>query len=139
MTRGGTALNKFYFGGGSRYSEDIDLVKTMAGKSGPVFDAIRKKLDSWSGTPKREVSEASIKLIYRFGSEMDPAVSLRLKVEVNMIENFSVLGYQDLPFTVNSDWFTGTANVRTFALNEMLGTKMRSLYQFLPGSISRLA
>jgi predicted nucleotidyltransferase component of viral defense system len=54
---------------------------------------------------------------------------LRLKVEVNMIENFSVLGYQDLPFEVNSDWFTGKAKVRTFALNEMLGTKMRALYQ----------
>lgn len=33
--RGGTVLNKFYFGGGSRYSEDIDLVKITAGKAGP--------------------------------------------------------------------------------------------------------
>lgn len=127
--RGGTVLNKFYFGGGSRYSEDIDLVKITAGKAGPLFDVIREALDSWLGKPKREVSEASIKLIYRFQSEMDPAVSMRLKVEINMVENFSVLGYQDLPFSVDSNWFAGTAIVRTFALNELLGTKVRALYQ----------
>ena len=127
--RGGTALNKLYFGGGSRYSEDIDLVKITAGKAGPLFDLIREKLDSWLGKPKREVSEASIKLFYRFDSETDPVVPMRLKVEVNMVENFSVLGYQDLPFSVDSSWFAGAAVVRTFALNELLGTKIRALYQ----------
>ena len=43
--------------------------------------------------------------------------------------NFSLLGYQDLPFAVQSDWFAGSASVRTFALNELLGTKVRALYQ----------
>ncbi len=46
-----------------------------------------------------------------------------------MIENFCVLGYQDSPFSVESDWFTGRASVRTFALEELLGTKVRALYQ----------
>ncbi len=127
--RGGTVLNKFYFGGGSRYSEDIDLVKIEPGKAGPLFDAIREKLDPWLGTPKREVSEGSVKLFYRFESETEPSIPMRLKVEINMIENFSLLGYEDLPFSVQSDWFTGSAKVRTFALNELLGTKVRALYQ----------
>lgn len=127
--RGGTVLNKFYFGGGSRYSEDIDLVKITAGKAGPLFDLIRKRLAPWLGTPKRERSEASIKLLYRFESETTPATPMRLKVEINTVENFSVLGYLDLPFTVESDWFTGSATVKTFALNELLGTKIRALYQ----------
>jgi predicted nucleotidyltransferase component of viral defense system len=120
---------KFYFGGGNRYSEDIDLVKITTGKAGPLFDVIREKLDPWLGKPKREVSESSIKLFYRFTSEMDPVVPMRLKIEINMVENFSVLGYQDLPFKVDSDWFTGEAPVRTFALDELLGTKIRALYQ----------
>lgn len=89
--RGGTALNKLYFGGGSRYSEDIDLVRITAGKAGLLFDIIRKKLDPWLGKPKRQISEGSVKLFYRFNSEMDPGVSMRLKIEINMIENFSVL------------------------------------------------
>lgn len=62
--RGGTVLNKFYFGGGSRYSEDIDLVKVTAGKAGPLFDIIRGKLDAWLGKPKQEVSEGIVKLLY---------------------------------------------------------------------------
>lgn len=128
--RGGTVLNKFYFGGGSRYSEDIDLVKIASGKAGRLFDAIRKKLDPWLGNPtKREVSERSVKLFYRFESETEPAMPMRLKIEINTIEQFSLLGYQDLPFVVQSDWFIGNASVRTFALNELLGTKVRALYQ----------
>lgn len=127
--RGGTVLNKFFFGGGSRYSEDIDLVKVGTGKAGPFFDIIRKRLDPWLGSPKSEISDASIKLIYRFTSEADPAVKMRLKVEVNTRENFSVLGYQSLPFEVNSGWFSNKVHVKTFALNELLGTKIRALYQ----------
>ncbi|MGH9440130.1 MAG: nucleotidyl transferase AbiEii/AbiGii toxin family protein [Terriglobia bacterium] len=110
--RGGTVLNKFYFGGGSRYSEDIDLVKISAGKAGPLFDIIREKLDPWLGKPKREVSEASIKLFYRFPSETDQGVTMRLKVEINMVETLCVLGYHDLPFTVESGWFSAQAVVR---------------------------
>lgn len=95
--RGGTVLNKFFFGGGSRYSEDIDLVKVGTGKASPLFDIIRKGLDPWLGSPKREISDASIKLVYSFTSEADSAVKMRLKVEVNTRENFSALGYQNLP------------------------------------------
>lgn len=127
--RGGTVLNKLYFGGGARYSEDIDLVLITAGKAGPLFNMIREKLDVWLEKPKREVSEASIKLFYRFASETNAAVPMRLKVEINMVENFSVLGYRDVPFNVNSGWFAGSALVKTFALNELLGTKIRALFQ----------
>ena len=127
--RGGTVLNKFFFGGGSRYSEDIDLVKVGTGRAGPIFDMMRKRLDPWLGKPKREISEASMKLFYRFTSESDSAVQMRLKVEVNTQENFSVLGYQSLPFEVNSGWFSNKLSVKTFALNELLGTKIRALYQ----------
>ncbi|MBZ0184744.1 MAG: nucleotidyl transferase AbiEii/AbiGii toxin family protein, partial [Candidatus Obscuribacterales bacterium] len=127
--RGGTVLNKFFFGGGSRYSEDIDLVKVGTGKAGPLFDVIRKRLDPWLGSPKSEISDASIKLVYRFTSEADSAVKMRLKVEVNTRENFSVLGYQSLPFEVGSGWYSNQVHVKTFALNELLGTKIRALYQ----------
>lgn len=127
--RGGTVLNKFFFGGGSRYSEDIDLVKVGTGKAGAIFDELRRRLDPWLGTPKREISETSMKLLYRFTSESDAAVQMRLKVEVNTQENFSVLGYRAVPFEVYSDWFSNKVNVNTFALNELLGTKVRALYQ----------
>jgi hypothetical protein len=79
------------------------FLKTNKTKGLPVSAALSFCLyDPWLGRPKREVSEASIKLFYRFTSEMDPAVPMRLKIEINMVENFSVLGYQDFPFSVAS-------------------------------------
>src|ERR1700683_2783154 len=92
--RGGTALQKVYLKEPVRYSEDIDLVQRLAEPIGPVVNAIREKLDVWLGKPKWELSRANASLVYRFESEIAPVESLRLKVETNTREHFSVLGYQ---------------------------------------------
>ncbi|MGB4957882.1 MAG: nucleotidyl transferase AbiEii/AbiGii toxin family protein [Saprospiraceae bacterium] len=55
--------------------------------------------------------------------------SLRLKVETNTKEHFSVLGIQKFPFTVDSSWFSGTCFITTYKIEELLGTKLRALYQ----------
>lgn len=39
------------------------------------------------------------------------------------------MGHATVPFEVVSRWFTGRAAVPTFALDELLGTKLRALYQ----------
>jgi predicted nucleotidyltransferase component of viral defense system len=54
---------------------------------------------------------------------------MRLKLEINMKEHFSVLGYEDTAFTIDSPWYSGQALLKTFSLNELLATKMRALYQ----------
>ncbi len=36
---------------------------------------------------------------------------------------------QHLPYEVASPWFQGTSHVRTFALDELIATKLRALYQ----------
>jgi predicted nucleotidyltransferase component of viral defense system len=54
---------------------------------------------------------------------------LRLKVETNTREHFAVLGLQRRPFAVNNPWFAGAADVLTYDINELLGTKLRALYQ----------
>jgi predicted nucleotidyltransferase component of viral defense system len=127
--RGGTALNKLVLKAPARYSEDIDLVQITAGPIGTVIDAIRKKLDPWLGDPKRERNTGRVILRYRFNSEATPPVRLRLKIEINTREHFSVLGLNTHTFTVNSRWFAGTAQIPTYQLEEMLGTKLRALYQ----------
>jgi len=33
------------------------------------------------------------------------------------------------PYEVNSEWFQGKANITTYDINELLGTKLRALYQ----------
>ncbi len=66
---------------------------------------------------------------YRFNSEDAPPLSLRLKVEVNSREHFTVFGLIRKPFSVSSRWFKGKAEVGTYTLDELLGTKLRALYQ----------
>ncbi len=127
--RGGTALNKLFIQPASRYSEDIDLVQVKPGAIGGVLNAIRRRLDSWLGRPKRSSSEASVTLIYRFESEVPPIRPLRLKIEINTREHFAVLAYQPAPLVVANPWFTGEADVTTYPLDELMGTKLRALYQ----------
>lgn len=62
-------------------------------------------------------------------SESSPGLLIRLKVETNCREHFSVLGYQQFPFNLESSWFTGSCNITTYKLEELLGTKLRAMYQ----------
>jgi len=127
--RGGTALHKLFLAPASRYSEDIDLVQTQAGAIGPVLDAIHEALDGFLGTPGRTRKQRSVLLAYRVDSEVPPVIPLRLKLEINTREHFSVLGFHQYPFTVDCRWFSGKCNIVTYRLNELLGTKLRALYQ----------
>lgn len=54
---------------------------------------------------------------------------MRLKVEVNTREHFCILGYQSKRFQVANSWFSGEAFIQTYKLEELLGTKLRALYQ----------
>ena len=127
--RGGTALYKLYLTPPARYSEDIDLVQTVPGPIGPVMDGVRESLDPWLGKPKWKQTEARVTLIYRFASEDAPPLQLRLKVEISSREHFSVFGLVRIPFSVTSRWFSGTADIATYELDELLATKLRALYQ----------
>lgn len=127
--RGGTALYKLHLKPAARYSEDIDLVQVRAEPAGAVMDALREVLNPWLGVPRYKQSTGRVTFTYRFESEDVPPVPLRLKVEINTREHFAVHGFTDESFTVSSRWFSGTCDVRTYELNELLGTKLRALYQ----------
>lgn len=90
---------------------------------------VRAALDAWLGEPSWKQSEGRVTLNYRFRSEDLPPLGMRLKVEINSREHFTVMGHETVPFEVASRWFTGRADVPTFALDELLGTKLRALYQ----------
>jgi predicted nucleotidyltransferase component of viral defense system len=124
--RGGTALYKLYLKP-VRYSEDIDLVQVQPGPIGSLMDALKEVLDPWLGNPKRKQSEGRITLTYRMNSES--GLPLRLKVEINSREHFTVLGLEKRNLDIQSRWFSGDASILTYSLEELLGTKMRALYQ----------
>ncbi len=124
--RGGTALFKLHLLP-ARYSEDIDLVQMQAGPIGPIMDAVQEKINPWLGVPKRKQSEGRVTLIWRVESE--EGLPLRLKVEINSREHFTVLGYQQFEFRMASRWYTGSALISSYRIDELLGTKLRALYQ----------
>lgn len=126
--RGGTALYKLYFTPAVRYSEDIDLIQIKPGPIGPVFDRIKAKL-GYLGEPTRKQKNRNNVLLYRFNSEIPPIVRMRLKIEINCREHSSLFDLEHKSFRVNSRWFTGACEATTFQLEELLGSKMRALYQ----------
>ena len=100
---------------------------------GNVMTAIREMLDPWLGSARWKQNARSVRCTYRFQSEDEPSIPLRLKIEINTIEPFSVLGFKEKTYTVNSRWFSGKACIRTYALEELMATKFRALYQRTKG------
>lgn len=127
--RGGTALWKLHLPPAARYSEDIDLVQISPGPIGVAIDAVRQSLDPWLGTPARLIRNDGITLSYRVSADGLPPTSMRIKIEINSREHFTVFGFTEQEMAVRSRWFTGDAAVRTYHLEEILGTKLRALYQ----------
>jgi predicted nucleotidyltransferase component of viral defense system len=126
--RGGTALHKLYLQLQPRYSEDIDLVQVRAE---PIKETVQRLqaalefLGESSVKPRRDGTQ----IICRFDSEFPPSIRLRLKVEANTREHFTVHGLQQFPLDVKSSWFVGSCQLTTYRLEELLGTKLRALYQ----------
>jgi len=127
--RGGTALHKIFMKPQVRYSEDIDLVQITAGPINPVLIRIREKLKFLGLKRSVKQNENNNTIVYRFDSEIPPVISLRLKIEINCREHFHVLGVKEVPFRVENTWFTGTCTIISYELEELLGTKLRALYQ----------
>jgi predicted nucleotidyltransferase component of viral defense system len=126
--RGGTALHKLYLSPQPRYSEDIDLVQI---RQEPIKETIQRLQERLKFLGESSVAQKKHNntLKFRFESEIPPVQTLRLKVETNCREHFTVLGYKQFPFEVNSSYFKGNCNVTTYKLEELLGTKLRALYQ----------
>jgi predicted nucleotidyltransferase component of viral defense system len=126
--RGGTALHKLYFAPAPRYSEDIDLVQVRPEPIGPVIDRLRERLP-FLEEPKIRQKDRNTTLIFRFETEIEPVINMRVKVEINCREHDFVFGPVKKSYSVDSPWFKGTARLTTFKLDELLATKVRAFYQ----------
>ena len=125
--RGGTALNKLFINPPARYSEDIDFVQKNPDPIGQTIDAIRKLLKPWMGDPKWKITQRGAKLIYKY--ESTNQIPAKLKIEINTTEHFQVLPLKTVPFSINSKWFKGDADIITYEIDELMATKLRALYQ----------
>jgi len=126
--RGGTALHKLYLSPQPRYSEDIDLVQITAGPIKPIMYRLGEVLE-WIPNRVTMQKRYNNTMLFRMESEIPPTVQLRLKLEINCFEHFTQMGLVKFPFRVNSQWFEGKCELTTYHLEELLGTKLRALYQ----------
>ncbi|WP_136468972.1 nucleotidyl transferase AbiEii/AbiGii toxin family protein [Flagellimonas onchidii] len=126
--RGGTALHKLYLHPAPRYSEDIDLVQIKEGPIKPIMQRLKEVIDFFEEPRRTEVRGHGAKALYRFNSEYGNTRK-RLKLEINCKEHFNVLDWVEFPFEIKNGWYTGNTKIRTYDINELLGTKLRALYQ----------
>lgn len=126
--RGGTAIHKLFLSPQPRYFEDIDLVQV---KSMPIKETIVHLQQSLSflGNPDIRHKANNNTVVFKFNSESMQTTVLKLKIEINCREHFSVLGYKNMDYSVSSEWFTGKCTLITYLPDELLGTKLRALYQ----------
>ncbi|MGH2363710.1 MAG: nucleotidyl transferase AbiEii/AbiGii toxin family protein [Chloroflexota bacterium] len=126
--RGGTCLHKLFLPQPLRYSEDLDYVQFVTQPIGPVFDRLRDiGAEIGLDVVRTEVSEHMARL--RFRATSIEGVPIRIKVEANTREKEPLNPHEFREIAVDSRWFSGRALVRTFAIDELLGTKVRALYQ----------
>ena len=127
--RGGTALHKLYLSPQPRYSEDIDLVQVISEPIKPTIDRLREVL-SFLGEPHSVKQKRNNNtLIFKVDSSGLSVVPIKLKVEINCREHFHVHDFETVRFSVSNQWFSGECDILTYPLNELVGTKVRALYE----------
>ena len=141
--RGGTLLHKIHLAPASRYSEDIDLVVIGDRPDEHVRKAIKRVLFSALGRPTSSAWQAVklavrnavnpfkvLRMIYRVPSVADPrGTPLEIVIDANVTERKSYRPISLLPFSYRFRNETVATTVNGFEIHEMLGTKMRALFQ----------
>lgn len=124
--RGGTALHKLHVEQALRYSEDLDYVRTSEGGISRLTRSLTDVGKSLGFDVRTRISEHP-KVYWRATSAQ--GTPIRIKIEVNTHERSPALAHAHVVHRVESPWWTGEAQVRTFQTAELMATKIRALYQ----------
>jgi predicted nucleotidyltransferase component of viral defense system len=140
--RGGTLLHKVHLSPASRYSEDIDLVVYGDRPEGHINRAIRRVLKEHLGDPVhsrwenlklsiRNFSKPSrvLRLTYAVAPVSATGPNLELVVEANVTERTPHRKVVEVPFEFAFREQPVRAMLNGYDIHEMLGTKMRALFQ----------
>ncbi|HUA73290.1 MAG TPA: nucleotidyl transferase AbiEii/AbiGii toxin family protein [Solirubrobacteraceae bacterium] len=127
--RGGTCLHKLHLPAPLRYSEDLDYVRRTHSGIKPYLTAIRE-IALGVGLVERGTDRSGQMVHIVFDGEPTNAPGrIRIKIETNIAETESFLPRVTRPYSVESRWWLGEADVSTFEPDELMATKLRALYQ----------
>jgi predicted nucleotidyltransferase component of viral defense system len=131
--RGGTCLHKLHLEEPQRYSEDLDFVRTNQRPIlGEVFDRLRAITERIGLREHRRTfpsTDSDTATMWFDADAESGAGTIRVKVEINVAESTPHSDHVYIPFEVASPWWGGSADVRTFPIEEILATKVRALCQ----------
>jgi predicted nucleotidyltransferase component of viral defense system len=140
--RGGTALHKVHLAPAARYSEDIDLVQIGERPSTHVEKALKRVLEPLLGRPRLSmVAEVALavrnwvmpsrilRLEYAYRPTTAPQAQTSVKIEVNYTERRPFYAIVGLPYAPPIPGAPQGLMLRSYDIDEMLGTKMRALLQ----------
>ena len=140
--RGGTLLHKAHLAPASRYSEDIDLVVVGARPEDHVRRAIRRVLTDVLGEPKTSVWDTLklalrnavqpsrvLRMTYSLPSIIEPGRMLDIVIEANVTERKPHRAVVEIPFNFPFRDKPVQTRIKGYDIHEMLGTKMRAMFQ----------
>jgi predicted nucleotidyltransferase component of viral defense system len=140
--RGGTLLHKVHLAPAARYSEDIDLVVYGGRPETHIAKAVKRVLMDVLGKPTdsiwdtiqlavRNVVKPSrvLRLTYSVPAVSEPGAFLDIVVEANVTERKPYRDIVQVPFEFIYRGATIKSALNGYDLHEMLGTKMRALFQ----------
>ena len=140
--RGGTLLHKVHLAPPARYSEDIDLVVVGTRPADHIRRAIRRVLADVLGTPKASVWDTLalairntvkpsrvLRMTYSARSIIEPNRTLEIVVEANVTERKPHRAVVEMPFSFPFRDKAIQTHIKGFDIHEMLGTKMRAMFQ----------
>lgn len=140
--RGGTLLHKVLLAPASGYSEDIDLVVVGTRPEDHVRRAIRRVLTDVLGEPKssmwgtlklalRNAVQPSrvLRMTYSLPSIIEPGRMLDIVVEANVTERTPHRAVVEIPFSFPFRDKPVQTRIKGYDIHEMLGTKMRAMFQ----------
>ena len=140
--RGGTLLHKVHLAPPSRYSEDIDLVVIGDRPEDHVRKALRRVLTDVLGEPQTSVWQAIqlairnvvkpsrvLRMTYVVTSVSEPGTTLTIVVEANVTERKPHRPITEISYEFPFRDATTKAVINGYHIHEMLGTKMRALFQ----------
>ncbi len=140
--RGGTLLHKVHLAPAARYSEDIDLVAIGDRPEGHIEAAIRRVLRPIFGEPGdtvwddiklaiRNLAQPSkvMRLTYAVRPVGEAGENLGIVVEANVSERKPHREVVKIPFDFPFRGGKVETTLNGYDIHEMLGTKMRALFQ----------
>jgi predicted nucleotidyltransferase component of viral defense system len=140
--RGGTLLHKVHLAPPARYSEDIDLVVFGDRPEDHIRKALRRVLREPLGNPKSSVWDAIglairnsvkpsrvLRMTYSVPWVIDAGTSLEIVVEANVTERAPHRPIVEIPFGFSFRDMPVGIQINGYDIHEMLGTKLRALFQ----------